>query len=82
MFAIKIVSISGDYEMFSCNDFTVSLPTSGSTRPVGSDIPLDECPTIGICIYDGEDKRFEGRPIQNVAYIINDNGKTIDTIRP
>jgi len=82
MFAIKIVSFGGGYEMISCNEFTVTLPNCGSTVPASPNKSPEECPIIGIWIYDGEDKRFEGRTINNVAYVINDNGKTIDTIRP
>lgn len=69
---------NNDYEMISCDSYTVQYP---SNKPIGGTESLDDFPTIGVWIQDGEHKRYEGYPVSNVAYIINANGKTIDTIR-
>ena len=86
MFAIKIMkqhtlaevgTNHQDYQMIGCDNFQVQYPENS---PVRSTEP--EYPIIGVWIQDGEDKRFEGYEVSNVAYIINANGKTIDTVRP
>lgn len=68
----------GDYEMISCDSYTVQYPENNLT--IGSS--GKQLPIIGVWIQDGEHKRYEGYEVSNVAYIINANGKTIDTIRP
>lgn len=89
MFAIKIMkpltvvgvvstgTQSLNYQMISCDNFDVQYPENSPIESTGPHYPI-----IGIWIQDGEDKRYEGYEVSHVAYIINANGKTIDTVRP
>lgn len=72
MFAIKVMRDSCmDYDVYGCDRFSVQSDTSLPTDREG----------LLLTLYRSGDEMAQAVSVPEVAYVMNDRGATIDTIR-
>jgi len=81
MFAIKVISDdSFDYAMYSARDYEVRLIQYPSPPEANAENHLEKVIFLDVADNDQGAGIIQTVTVENVAYVMNANGKTVDTI--